>query len=869
MFLPFQPQGGRQMKSVFSKLIIAGLLLFILFVSPASASDQSRGFKIGKIKDLNHQSGKLGTFKALVIGINDYKDPEITDLKTAVNDAKEMGNLLQTKYGFSIDLLLDHQATKAAIVKKLRKLATSANPNESILIYYAGHGDLDRVLNDGWWIPWDAKGGEPTTYLDNTLVQKVLNAIKARHVLLVSDSCYSGTLFGQSRALPQVIDDRYYLSLYNEKSRWGMTSGNKTPVSDAGSEGHSVFAYQLLKALRKNEKPYVTTQEVFTQIASIIANNSDQTPLCQPIRNAGDQGGGFVFVAALKKEPQAVTPPAPPTVPKPLNAGIDTEMLFWQSIQHSDDPDEYKAYLEEFPNGKFAGLAKIKIRKLTPQKVVAPIISADDLGRGVLNALKKKDVEQFLRFFPTKDDWQGIVSLIPPDMSPEEKENVKKRIKNIIARWDDSIKRFRGSFYEIYERGIKEGVDWETATYDSVEYKPRVEMVEISDIDLLFSSSNIKYSIKLDDCLNFKRGWLIMDRLYWKGVDLPKAAAKPKLFVATDPKDARVRILNIKPRFHQGIELDPGDYHIEVSADRYETKKQWVALSTGKDKTLEIRLKAVGAPSPVQGAFTPGQTWREPVTGMEFVRMAGGCFQMGSPASEPGRGLDEGPVHEVCVQGFDGFWMGKYEVTNAQYRRFKSGHNSKDYKGNSLNGNNQPAVHVSWDDAKAFVGWLNRQNNGRYKFKLPTEAEWEYAARAGTNTVRYWGDDSDETCQYANVHDQTSKRNIEFDWEPHNCDDGYAVTAPVGRFKPNGFGLYDMLGNVWEWCEDIYDKNAYGKHNRNDPVVTSGGSSRVGRGGSWGSRPGYVRSADRRWNNPAGRNGILGFRLFRRTGNVN
>ncbi len=122
--------------------------------------------------------------------------------------------------------------------------------------------------------------------------------MNARHVLLISDSCYSGTLFGHSRAIPQAIDNKYYLNLYNEKSRWGMTSGNKTPVSDVGSGGHSVFAYQLLKELRKNEKPYISIQELCTRIAPIVSNNSEQTPLCRPIRNTGDQGGEFVFVSS-------------------------------------------------------------------------------------------------------------------------------------------------------------------------------------------------------------------------------------------------------------------------------------------------------------------------------------------------------------------------------------------------------------------------------------------------------------------------------------------------------------------------------------------------------------------------------------------
>jgi len=186
------------------------------------------------------------------VGINDYKGPKIPDLETAVNDATDMATVLKEKYGFKVNLLLDRDATREAIYRALRRLAASTKLNDSVLIYFAGHGDFDRTYDDGWWIPADAVGGNPVTYLDNIQVQKAMRSMKARHVLLISDSCYSGTLFGKARSLPPVIDDKYYLRLFNEKSRWGMTSGNKTPVSDRGTGGHSVFAYQLIKELEKN-----------------------------------------------------------------------------------------------------------------------------------------------------------------------------------------------------------------------------------------------------------------------------------------------------------------------------------------------------------------------------------------------------------------------------------------------------------------------------------------------------------------------------------------------------------------------------------------------------------------------------------------
>jgi formylglycine-generating enzyme required for sulfatase activity len=253
--------------------------------------------------------------------------------------------------------------------------------------------------------------------------------------------------------------------------------------------------------------------------------------------------------------------------------------------------------------------------------------------------------------------------------------------------------------------------------------------------------------------------------------------------------------------------------------------------------------------------------WKEPVTGMEFVWVPGGCFLMGSPQTEPGRDSDEGPVHEVCV---DGFWMGKTEVTNAQYRAFHKAHNSKEFQGVSLNGDPQPAVYVAWEDADSFAQWLTTKNGGNVKFRLPKEAEWEYACRAGTDTSRYWGDDPHRTCESENVGDQTASKL--WTWEDlYGCDDGYSATAPAGAFPANPFGLQDMLGNAWEWCLDVYDVDAYIKHDLNNPVYTnqSNGSDRVIRGGNWNGGPRSVRCARRGSGFPKAMNDDLGFRLVR------
>ncbi|TVM15341.1 formylglycine-generating enzyme family protein [Oceanidesulfovibrio indonesiensis] len=273
-----------------------------------------------------------------------------------------------------------------------------------------------------------------------------------------------------------------------------------------------------------------------------------------------------------------------------------------------------------------------------------------------------------------------------------------------------------------------------------------------------------------------------------------------------------------------------------------------------------LLLGGLGESKARAGEISPaaGDTWTEPATGMEFVWVPGGCFDMGSPASEAGRYEDEGPVRNVCV---DGFWLGRHEVTNAQYRRFQPEHDSGAFENHTLNNDNQPAVFVSWKDAAKYADWLSAE--GASSFRLPTETEWEYAARANTQAARFWGDSPDNACAYANVHDASSKKAFsDMTWEAHACNDGAAVTAPVGSYEANGFGLYDMLGNVWEWTADTYGDDA----TRADPEKAAeytAASNRVFRGGSWYAIPRGVRSATRFSKAQDGSDDDLGFRLVR------
>jgi len=250
------------------------------------------------------------------------------------------------------------------------------------------------------------------------------------------------------------------------------------------------------------------------------------------------------------------------------------------------------------------------------------------------------------------------------------------------------------------------------------------------------------------------------------------------------------------------------------------------------------------------------ENYKDEFTGMDFKLIKSGCFQMGSGTSHKYMQSDELPAHNVCL---DDFYMGVYEVTNAQFRMFKKEHDSGKFGEESLNGENQPVVYVNWKEARDFADWLSGKT-GKV-FRLPTEAEWEYAARAGTETNYYWAEEAGNICEYANIHDVTSKKINELDWEPEKCDDGYAVSSPVGSFKPNAWGLYDMAGNVWEWISDVYEKDAYTKHTGKNPFHDAVSDKRVLRGGSWFSLGLYTRTSNRDNDSVNSRYNRLGFRL--------
>lgn len=281
------------------------------------------------------------------------------------------------------------------------------------------------------------------------------------------------------------------------------------------------------------------------------------------------------------------------------------------------------------------------------------------------------------------------------------------------------------------------------------------------------------------------------------------------------------------------------------------------------------------------------QRWVEPRTGLALIRIPGGCFTMGSPSDEEGRTLDEGPQGRVCLTRF---FLAETETTRGAFQRFVTAtkyltqaesSESSDLKANGCRFRNaagrwvtqsdihwkhtgeahsddHPVVCVTWNDANRFIDWLN-QPYGERIFHLPSEAQWEYAARAGTTEIAYWGRGQSEACRNENMRDQRSVMDLGYQGSHYACDDGSRLLAKAGSRQPNPFGLFDMLGNVREWVAEGYHVYNQDFYSQNNPTGPRRGRIRMARGGEWDSY--LVRVASRHAYSPDFAWTNLGFRV--------
>jgi formylglycine-generating enzyme required for sulfatase activity len=529
--------------------IIFTLLLFIVLAVSEATSGQSAPPDFGK-------------YHAVVIGNQSYQ--HMDELKTARADAQEVARMLEEKYGFKVELLLDADRDRTLwTLSQLPKRMTNRD-RDNLLIYYTGHSQISHS-GAGYWKPVDADLVNDSEWIPTALITNILSTVRAKHVLVITDSSYSGSLQLPDDSRLRESREARLQRLLETPSLTSLVSGSERPAYEEGAR-HSLFARSFLITLRDNQE-VLSGRSLFERMLQPVYRSTGQLPRYGYINKTSHEQGDFLVV------------------PKQLQ------------------------------------------------------------------------------------------------------ENVHQK----------------------------------TA----------------------------------------------------------RSAVKMKALPAQEPQP----------------------------------------------------VLAAPAPEPPK----KGDMLLNEATGMEFVYVPGGCFRMGSPFGEKGRFAWEGPVHEVCVNGF---WMSKYEVTQNQWEKIM--HNNP--SGFKKSGRGQyPIENVSWNDAKVFVDKMNKRSQRVYR--LPTEAEWEYACRAD-GSGKYCGGDNPDVLA----------------WHEEN---GGKKTHQIGGKQANGFGLYDMSGNVWEWCADKFDKDYYAAGGvRNNPRGPSGGGERVVRGGSAGSRVHNCRAAFRFRNKPDYREDLLGFRVM-------
>ena len=755
-----------------------------------------------------------GDYHALVIGNNDYE--HLGDLETAVADAEAVSRMLRENYGYTVETLVN--ATRRDIVSALNHLRADLTETDNLLIYYAGHGILDRASGRGYWLPVDAEKDNLTEWISVITITDLLRTMSVKHVLVVADSCYSGTLTRASKTGLRVGAERlaWLKRVAAKRARTALTSGGLEPVLDKGGGGHSVFAKAFLEALGENGD-VLEGQKLFERVRGQVALDAPQTPQYADIREAGHEDGEFLFIPVNLEIKGTVAIPAEAISPVP--PAFDEramELKFWESIEESDDPAAFEAYLKKHPDGHFADVARSRIKTLKGEKQVVPV---EDLREQV-----RQKAFEFEQLTIRKETATNDLALAREEL--------------VISA--DFFKKGLGTKTEYLKRQrIVVALEGELKTLE----------ISISRAASARNAAENRLSEQLGNIKAPKRPEIASEA----GETQVALVVPPKIVVAPmDTELVAVKTANLRAGpstdYEKVGKLSAGD-HVTVTgkvkdADWYRVEREGrkVAFVFGP-----LLKEPSVAPTPVQPAVgiypvakKAGDTFKDCPECPEMVVIPAGSFTMGSPANEKEHFEQEGPQHSVRIPR--SFSLGMYEVTFAEWDACVLAGGCSQRPGDEGWGRGQrPVINVSWDDAKEYVRWLSRKTGKEYC--LPSEAEWEYAARAGTTTAFHSGESI-----------STSQANFNYKRRQ---------TIAVGSFSPNGFGVYDMYGNVWEWVEDCGNDSYRGAPTDGSAWTIGDCTVRVMRGGSWGSGPRVIRAAHRSWYSSDGRYNLNGFRVSR------
>ena len=781
---------------------------------------------IGNIEIVESSTAFNGKNYLLAIGIDKYRDANFTNLNNAVSDAKKVVQILTEKYGFEDEpefLLFDDKATRRAIISTLETVVQyfdAAPDQDNLIVYFSGHGDYNRRTNIGYRIPVDAEYPHSDSYIEDSTILDRIKSIKAKHILLISDSCFSGSMIrGQ-----ETNEFRFEEHTERLPSRHIITSGLLQTVSDGMRDDYSPFARALITYLEATPKAVLPFSDVAQHIKHNVPQNANgQIPYYGTLDFAGNYGGEFVLHTknveltewnALDKNNLAALKAFIAKYPKSTKRAeaqqnidrikaeaqqlkLETEKRAYEYAKASPTIYKLNQFIKDNPKSNF-----------TPE--MEDLLAEAEENAAWKEAKNKNTItgyRQFLRNFPNtdlKDDAQNRIGKIEYDVDSNESEQLS-RIKNEelqrlaaietdkreserLAKLEtDKIERQRLEELEIEKqererltKAKKQKQDSERVVKQKTPQLKQVQTQKISTTTITWSSVLTFLAFAVYMAFKF-------------GLFAPKTVDKPIFSNLPTPT-----------------------YLMTTPIDTVALKK------LTSPNTTETQNPNTGANKPLvaNNDFNP-----------EMIFIQGGTFKMGSNEGEE----SEKPVHNVTVSDFN---IGRYEVTQAQWKAVMSSNPS------NAKGDNLPVENVSWDDVQEFLKKLNAKTGKNYR--LPTEAEWEFAARGGVKSKNY---------KYSGSNSATDVA-----WVSENSNN---ITHTVGSLKANELDIFDMSGNVWEWCQDLYDENYY----KNSPPLNPKGSSsreyRVLRGGSCGSDSNDCRVANRGRNYLSNRFSYYGFRVTR------
>lgn len=890
----------------------------------ADSKDRSLLFSMPK------ESGSLkrGTNHLFVVGINDYE--RLQKLENAVRDAQTFRDVLLERYRFQkehVYELYDAQATRRNVMRELRALVSKLKEEDSLVIYFSGHGHYDEILGEGYWVPVDANYEVIDNYIPYTFVQQVARAIPARHILMVVDSCYSGAILARER---NIVKER----LERDPSRWLLASGRNEVVPDGSpvDKQHSPFAKELLDLLSNYSEEGLTTQMLIARLTENVSYNSKQTPIGQALQDVGHQGGQFVFYPRKN------------------------EKRDWAAAQQTKTADAFRQFIKNYPEGQFADDARWQLASLQNTKA-AYRKYIDQGGKHYHEALKllggieeKDDFERAKR--RGESALRGFMLDYPESRFREDALAEIERIREVESAAEAARMppREAGEAKQVSQEKAQEALGQQEREQKQApkarQTKPqekqmepvpllkrpvvRYSLIGLPILLLLFwgipkltmsSESKDKYAVliknadyllkkgrstreltdveeglryyreaaKIKQTAATKAGeqasqkWI---RAYQDSMRRIEVATQPPGAVPTDPQEAlKEQGYSIASAWDNGVAiyekgvgknkimglvdrsahiLGKPYYKVEGLANGFAIfhrggKRGYLnmkgeeaiperfdeASTFTSDGFAQVREGRASFMIDTQGNCVKGCEKTGGKDGKanasllvpKMKRIPGGTFLMGSNKGEN----NEKPIHKVTIRGFE---IGVYEVTQKEWKAIMGSNPSR------FPCENCPVEQVFLEDIQKYINKLNQLTASN--FRLPTEAEWEYAAGGG---MKDRNSNGSRQYTYAGSNDLGSHG-----W--YNDNSG-SKTHPVGQKRPNGLGLYDMSGNVWEWCQDPWHDNYVGAPANGQARKSSSSPDIVARGGGWLSIPHYCRVAYRGYNPPGHRGNNLGFRLAR------